>query len=203
MNKRHLHHITTKTKRIKPIYFLLLAVTSGVICLFALRANNEHMVKLKDAVYSADQKNTDVIKALQNLQAYVTSHMNTSLTNGSGTVYPPIQLKYTYDRLLQAESSNAAATNTVLYTQAQDYCQTSIPNGFSGRYRVPCIEQYVQSHDTSLAPIPDSLYKFDFVSPSWSPDLAGWSMVVTILSGALFIVSFGISRAIKVYLKYN
>jgi len=139
------------------------------------------MLKLRNAVYSADQNNGNVTLALQQLQAYVTTHMNTSLTSGNGSIYPPIQLKYTYQRLLAAESATAAANNTTLYTAAQNYCQTQIPTGFSGRYRVPCIEQYVESHDASLPTIPDGLYKFNFVSPIWSPDLAGWTMLLTII----------------------
>src|SRR5438105_3803142 len=78
MNKRRLHHLWTKLRIIKPWYFLVLALVSGVVCVFALRANNEHMIRLRDAVYSADKNNTDVQQALRNLQAYVTSHMNTN-----------------------------------------------------------------------------------------------------------------------------
>jgi hypothetical protein len=180
--------------KIKPLYFLVLAVTSGVICLFALRANNEHMIKLRSAVYSADMNDTNVSLALQQLQAYVTTNMNTDLSSGKGSVYPPIQLKYTYERLQQEESSQAAASNADLYTQAQNYCQAQIPTGFSGRYRVPCIEQYVEAHDSSLPAIPDALYKFDFVSPSWSPDLAGWSLLVTSISAVLFVLTFAATK---------
>lgn len=35
-------------------------------------------------------------------------------------------------------------------------------------------------------PISEDLYKFDFVSPRWSPDLAGWSLVAM---SALFVVA--------------
>ncbi len=187
-------------RRQLPWYFLVLAVLSSVICVAALRANNEHMSKLRNDVYAADKNNGNVKGSLQTLQAYVTTHMNTNLSAGPDPVYPPIQLKYTYDRLVQAQSDAAAASNTQLYTDAQNYCQTQIPTGFSGRGRVPCIEQYVQSHDTSLPTIPDALYKFDFVSPTWSPDLAGWSLLVAILAWALFVITFAaqkLSRHLK------
>ena len=190
MNKRRLHHLWTKLRWLKPSYWLVLAIASGVICVLALRANNLHMVKLRDAVYAADKNATDVQKPLQALQAYVTTHMNTNLSAGNTSVYPPIQLKYTYDRLVQAQSDAAAAANSQLYTDAQHYCEQQDPVDFSGHNRVPCIEQYVQSHDTQLPVIPDALYKFDFVSPSWSPDLAGWSLLTTTLSGLLFVVTF-------------
>lgn len=175
---------------VKTWYLFVIFIISAVVCIFALRANNEHMATLRTNVFNADQSDGNVTLALQRLQAYVTTHMNTNLSDGNGSVYPPIQLKYTYQRLLNAESQSAADANANLYTEAQDYCQTAVPNAFSGRTRVPCIEQYVQSHDSSLPTIPDSLYKFDFVSPTWSPDLAGWSLIVTILALILTVAVF-------------
>ncbi len=156
MNKRRLHHLWTKIRWIKPGYFLILAVISTVVCFSALRANNEHMIQLRSAVYAADKNNGNVQGALQQLQAYVTTHMNTNLDTGNGTVYPPIQLKYTYQRILQAQSEAAANANTQLYTDAQTYCQQQDPVDFSGHNRVPCIEQYVETHDTQLPTIPSS-----------------------------------------------
>ncbi|HEX4774251.1 MAG TPA: hypothetical protein VH234_01930 [Candidatus Saccharimonadales bacterium] len=198
MNKRRLHHVWTKLRLIKPIYFLILFVVSGVVCTFALRANNEHMIKLRDAVYGADQAGTNVQAPLKNLEAYVTSHMNTNLTTGQGSVYPPIQLKYTYARLVQAQGNQIAASNSQLYSQAQAYCEAQDPVDFSGHNRVPCIEQYVESHSTiKLSQIPDALYKFSFVTPRWSPDLAGWSLLATILFGLLFVASFVTKRWFK------
>jgi hypothetical protein len=203
MDKRQLHHLWTRVRWIKPWYFLVLALVSAVICVFALRANNQHMSVLRDAVYRADKDNTDVQKPLKALQAYVTSHMNTELSAGKTAVYPPIQLKYTYERLVQAQNQQADQANqanSTIYSQAQAYCEGLNSTDFSGRNRVPCIEQYVQSHTATSQPqkaIPDALYKFAFVTPVWSPDLAGWSMVVAALSGLLFIVTFAASRWIR------
>ena len=182
-------------RQLKPWYFLAVTAASGFICVMALRANNEHMVVLRNKVYSADQNNGDVTGALHNLQAYVTAHMNTNLSSGPNSVYPPIQLKYTYDRLVQVQSDQVATTNSQLYTNAQHYCEAQNPTGFYGATRIGCVEQYITSHSTiSLPPIPDSLYKFDFISPTWSPDLAGWSMVVSALSLPLFVISFVFKR---------
>ncbi|HET8991968.1 MAG TPA: hypothetical protein VFN31_02975 [Candidatus Saccharimonadales bacterium] len=172
-----------------PVVLGGLTVLFGIICVFALRSNNSEMGKLRAEVYAADKNNGNVTLALQNLQKYVTHHMNTNLSAGNGSVYPPIQLKYTYERLLNAESDQAANSNSAIYTEAQDYCQGIIPNAFSGRTRVPCIEQYIQSHDSSLAVVPTSLYEFDFVSPSWSPDLAGYSLIATTLSFLALVVA--------------
>ncbi len=191
MNKRQLHHLWAKVRWIKPWHFLILAAVFGTVCVFALRANNQHMITLRDAVYTADKNNTDVQKPLQDLQAYVTTHMNTDLSAGNTSVYPPIQLQHTYERLVQAETDKLTKANAGLYSEAQAHCEALNSNDFSGRNRVPCIEQYVQAHTTAQpTPIPDALYKFSFVSPRWSPDLAGWSMLAALLSGLLFIVAF-------------
>ena len=181
MDKRRLHHFWTEFREIRPWYFLVLALISGIICIAALRSNNEHMLQLRQAVYTADQNNGNVEQALQNLRDYVYAHMNTDLAAGPNAVHPPIQLKYTYDRLVAAENAQVQAANTHLYTDAQTYCQEIIPTGFSGRYRESCINQYVLTHGAKAPEIPKNLYEFDFVSPKWSPDLAGWSLVVTVL----------------------
>jgi hypothetical protein len=192
MNKRKLHHLWRWYRHISPWYFLALAIISTFVCVAALRANNEHMIKLRDAVYQADKDNTDVQGHLKSLQAYVTTHMNTNLSAGPNSVYPPVQLKFTYDRLVQAQGDASTKSNSQIYTEAQHYCESQNSTDFSGRNRVPCIQQYVQSHTvTSTTPsIPDALYKFSFVSPSWSPDLAGWSIVIAVISWLLFIVSY-------------
>jgi hypothetical protein len=191
MNKRHLHHVWTKFRLVKPWYFLILFLVSGLIFVFAIRHNYATMVKLKEAVYQADEENGDVEGALKNLRNYVYHHMNTDLSSGNTGVYPPIQLKYSYDRAVKAESTKTADSNSQIYTDAQHYCEAKIPTGFSGRYRISCIQSYIKQHNSrGESPIPDSLYKFDFISAKWSPDLAGWSLVVAVLSGLAFIISF-------------
>jgi len=197
MNKRHLHHVWTKFRMIKPWYFLAIGLLLGTVWIFALRANNQHMVKLRDAVYAADKSGQGVDTALNNLRQYIYGHMNTNPASGADAVYPPIQLKYTYDRLVAAENSRVAAVNTQVYTDAQHYCEQLYPGSFSGGPRVPCITDYVNSHGIKSQTIPDGLYKFSFISPRWSPDLAGWSELLAILSFLLAIVTFVIDRWFK------
>lgn len=188
MDKRYLHHLWTKVRPIRPWYFLLVAFISGGLCVVALRENNLEMVGLRNAVYIADKNNAGVPAALQKLQMYVTTHMNTDLAVPNAP-YPPIQLVYTYDRAVQAASQQVAAANTKIYTDAQHYCEQQDSHDFYGAYRVPCVQQYIHNHGvTDIPTVPDSLYKFDFVSPTWSPDLAGWSMVVALGSFLTFIV---------------
>lgn len=198
MDKKQLHHTFTRIRALRPWYFLVLAVLSAAICGFALRSNYQHMTVLRDAVYQADKDNGDVAGALQNLQRYVVSHMNTNLASGPNPVYPPIQLVHTYDRAVQQRSQQTADANARLYNEAQKYCEAQNSVDFSGRNRVPCIQEYVKNHPITSVSIPDSLYKFDFISPRWSPDLAGWSMLVSIAGFLLFIIIWGLQRWLKV-----
>ncbi|HVO86610.1 MAG TPA: hypothetical protein VMT23_02660 [Candidatus Binatia bacterium] len=177
--------------------FLVIFLISGLVCLTSLRHNNSTMLKLRNEVYTADKNNTDVNAALNNLRDYVYAHMNTNLSTGTN-IKPPIQLKYTYQRLEAAAQQQAS--NSGLYTEAENYCQSVIPGSvsFYGAGRISCVTDYINSHGgKSVAPIPVALYEFDFKSPTWSPDLAGWSLVVVILSAAGAIIIILISQIRK------
>src|SRR5882672_6568113 len=146
MNKHFWHHIwATRIRPVKVWYLVTLFLLCSVICVMALRQNNQQMGTLRDAVYVADENKGDVVAALQNLQAYVGAHMNTSLTAGS-SVYPPIQLKFTYERLQSDANTKYNQANAAVYTEAQKYCEQQNSTDFSGRNRVPCIESYVAAH---------------------------------------------------------
>jgi hypothetical protein len=170
---------------------------SASVTVVALRGNNLKMIQLRDDVYQADQQNGDVEAALLQLRKYVYAHMNTDLSSGQGAVYPPIQLKYTYDRLKQAEQARVKQATSQIYTDAQNYCEQQDPTSFSGRNRVPCIEAYVSEHKATEATIPDALYKFDFISPKWSPDYAGISLLVSCLLLLLLILRITAGRILK------
>jgi hypothetical protein len=100
--------------------------------------------------------------------------------------------------LVQTQTDAYSQSNSQLYTDAQHYCEKLNSTDFSGHNRVPCIEQYILDHaPASVKTIPDALYKYDFISPSWSPDLAGWTMVTAIASGSLFVITFIARRWLK------
>lgn len=174
--------------------FLSLFLVSLLIFVIAMRDNNQTMVQLRDAVYEADKDNGDVNRAIDELRLYVYSHMNTDLSSGGNAIKPPIQLKHTYERLQAAEKQRVDAVNEKIYTDAQTYCERQNPTSFSGGTRVPCIEAYVSKNGAKPNIIPAGLYQFDFVSPSWSPDLAGWSLVLTSLFFICLAVSFTLNK---------
>ena len=171
--------------------FLILAFVSGAFSLTAYIGNSQEAKKRYDHLLAVDQAGGDVEKALYELRSYMYVHMNTTI-GGPTSVRPPIQLKGTFDRLVASEQARVAAakaTNASLYNTAQQVCEKLIPDGLSGRGRVPCITDYVTSHAVSEAttPIPEAAYKFDFVSPTWSPDAAGIGITVTAILFLVFL----------------
>ena len=196
-----LRRIITSLHRVPYTIFLTLFIVAAIVAVYALRQNNQTMVKLRAEVYAADQAGGDVNTALNKLREYVYGHMNTNLSSGGNAIKPPIQLKYTYERLLEVEQTKAVASNTKIYTEAQNYCQAQVPAGSSGRGRIPCVQEYVTSHGIKTTPIPTGLYQFDFISPTWSPDLAGWSLVVAglmlLATAASFLMQLLTRRNLK------
>lgn len=197
MEKKQLHHLWTQIRSVKIGYLVLLLLVSSIVAAFALRQNNLEMVRLRDAVYQADEQGGDVEGALQRLRAHVYAHMNTDLSGGNSGVYPPIQLKYTYQRLQQAEKDRVNQDSSKVYTDAQAYCERLNPTDFSGRNRVPCIEKYVSERTTPEKVIPDALYKFDFVSPTWSADVAGVSLAIAVLTAIVLALRIAAGRILK------
>lgn len=187
MDKRKLHHILTRLRAVPHWWFFIAGVVLLFVSVLALRANNQRMIELREAVFVADEQDGDVEDALRTLREHVYAHMNTDLTAGDNAVHPPIQLKYRYERLVLAANAKLSVTNESIYTDAQNHCEATGPGGFSGRNRLDCIKEYVDSHgvQTQAVHIPDALYKFDFVSPTWTPDLAGLSLVA---AGLCFLV---------------
>ncbi len=194
MYKKKMHHFWVKIRPLSYWYFLLAFVVSLSISVTALRNNNLEMVRLRDAVTKTDEEDGDVEAALRQLRTHVYSHMNTNLSSGSTAIKPPIQLKHRYERLLNAEQERVAAANSKIYTDAQASCEARFPASASGGGRVPCIAEYVSANGEQPRAIADSLYKFDFVSPLWTPDLAGWSLVISTVLLLLFIVRLAFEK---------
>jgi hypothetical protein len=172
--------------------WLYLFIATAIICVISLRHNNQTMVKLRGQVYAADKTGGDINGALNRLRGYVFAHMNTSLSTGTN-IKPPIQLKYTYQRLYDAQYNDLQAANQKIYDAGKNACP-GIANGYDPA-RLACIENYAVSHGVQGASIniPAGLYEFDFVSPSWSPDLAGW----TLLLSAVFFIAFILKTTVR------
>ncbi len=196
MDKGKLHHLWRKLHTVSYWYFFAAFIIFGIIGIFSLRQNNMNAIKLRDHVNQVDKDNGDVETALRQLREYVYSHMNTNLATGT-SIQQPIQLKYRYERLVAAEKAKTEASNSQIYNQAQAECERQYPGSFSGGPRVPCITNYVSTHGVKEQPIQDALYKFNFESPRWSPDLAGISILLSVICFIIFAIKLLFDKLIR------
>lgn len=183
--------------------FLVVFIVSGYISIIALRHNNETMINLRSAVYAADKNGSNIETALNNLRGYVYGHMNTNLSSGGNAIKPPIQLKYTYERLQATAKQRTDAANAQVTIDAQNYCVAQNPGSDAATKsrRFDCARDYLSSHTVQSSSVPTALYEYDFISPSWSPDLAGWSLLATAFFFILFVISFALERLVRIRLR--
>lgn len=158
--------------------------TVGMV--LALNANSREAKQRYELLLAADAAGGDTEAALTSLREFIYGHMNTTIGSPTG-VYPPIQLKGTYDRLVAVEEQRVRATNALLYDEATAHCEALFPAGQLANGRVQCVSEYVAARGVVAQPITDGLYKFNFASPFWSPDLAGFLVIATFLTGLNFL----------------
>lgn len=196
MDKGKLHHYWIAFR--KPSLYILIVCTVffSVLAVYSLRANNLKMLQLKNAVYVADEQNGDIEGALQDLRSFVNTHMNTQLRSSDATE-PPIQLIHQFNRYIEAEQLKLVNQDGYqVYRDAQARCETgAIPL----TARAQCIQEYIVANGGNIAQLsipPKELYTFDFVSPVWSVDVAGISLVLAIISGLLLITRLVLGKVI-------
>jgi hypothetical protein len=203
-NKRKLHHILTVITRVKTWQLLILLVVFAAGSAFLLRQNNLRMIELRNAVTRADENPAgDTKKALQELQNYVTAHMNTNLGNG-------LYLQDTYQRAYTAAVQAAVtATNpqSALYAQVEVECRPVYQRTRSFPAYTQCahdkLAQLAPEQDAlaNLKAPPTDLYHYNFVSPLISFDPAGIFVLITGVILLMIIVRWVTYGALRLVLR--
>lgn len=197
LNRRALHHYYKQVRFIRPWYFFLAALIFFFLGVLGLRQNNLHMVELREKVVKADESGGNVEKPLAELREYVYSHMNTDLSSGPHGIDPPIQLKSQYERLVKQREKTLAQANERVKAEAESICARKHPASGYNSPRVACVQSYVQKNARQTMDIPEDLYKFDFVSPRWTPDFAGITLVLGTIFSVLFLIWLGLGRWVR------
>ncbi len=161
---------------------------SIIVSLLALRSNNQNMARLRTELINAD-KSGDIGKvelAAKNLQHYVSAHMNTD----TGRV--ALQAAYDKAAAVAMESAKPEEVDADIYAAATERCRPEL-NNYGYRAWASCVAGVVGTNPaattvTSEDVVPDpDLYYVDYAAPRWSSDLAGWSLIIAICSGAMLI----------------
>ncbi len=157
-----------------------------------LRLNNVGMIERRTAVLEADKtgNSEDIQNNLFALQRWSAGHMNAS----TGAFY----LENSYNQAVK-KAIKAAANDDVTKTTASvrakidATCQRQWSGygvGYSQCY-VAGLNKYLPAHSTaaSVLQLPNPLlYRQDFASPLWSPDFAGWSIVVCLVIAMIILL---------------
>ena len=175
-------------QRIHTWQLVLLLIVVGVVAATFLRLNNIGMIERRTAVFSADKEgNAETIRArLFDLQRYSAAHMNAS----SGTIY--LEEQYGRDTRVAIEAASARDMANNINSQADEVCKAQF-GGYSQAY-VQCFAAELAKYpsgsnapDKANLPSP-SLYRHDFTSPAWSPDFAGFTLVICGIIVLLIVV---------------
>jgi hypothetical protein len=178
VDKRQIRRGIGWLQRVRTWQLILLLIVAGLLCATFLRLNNIGMIERRTAVLSADkQGDPEIIRArLFDLQRYSSAHMNAD----SGTIY--LQEQYARDTKASIAAASAAGSVDNINRLADETCKAQF-GGYS--------QAYVQCFASELAKVPSgtnapdkanlpnpSLYRHSFASPAWSPDFAGFTLLI-------------------------
>lgn len=193
-----------KNKYIKKLDLITLALhfLSIILLVFisigALRQNNLKMLDLREKVFESDKSGIGVEDALTNLRNFVSSHMNTTLPKLGDQ--KAIQLKYSYERAVELENKRFLDESNALSQKAKESCL----NTKAGIERVNCEQNYIKNNPVKpKKEILPELFSFEFVSPRFSYDLAGFLIILSALSVLLFVARVIALKLASIYIKNN
>ncbi len=185
-----LRHVYREIQRIKTWQLLIILVLVGFVAATFLRLNNVEMDQRRASLLLADEegRDEDMYDRMYDLQHYVAKHMNTSTGQFDLTEQYKRDVQKAIDASANDENPHGIVTARVrevcdpqfaAWSQAYVQCFIDELNKFPS---APSVEEMVRLP-------PPALYRHSFAAPLWSPDFAGFSVLVF-----LFIVLIIIGR---------
>ncbi|UTX51432.1 hypothetical protein KI440_00500 [Candidatus Saccharibacteria bacterium TM7i] len=186
-------------QRVRTWQLVILLIIFGFVAATFLRLNSIGMVQRREAVLAADKAgNADItLQRLYDLQHYVSSHMNTDLGKG---VY--LEAGYNRDvQVWQEKYYGDSNPNGNIHKKAQEVCAPKF-SSWSPAY-IQCTTNELNKYPAAQNPGADTskprqeAYIHSFSSPVWSPDFAGWSVLVVgviLLLIVIRILAYGILK---------
>lgn len=203
--RRKLKGRLKKIQAVKTWQLVLVFILMAFISASLLRLNNVGMIERRDAVMSADQScDREVLKnRLYDLQRYVSSHMNTNLGERG------VALEGLYNCDYQAifeKQQNYQNEHGNVFKKVQEICAPRYSSN-SQAYK-DCVNselaKFSQGQDlVDAVTLPTEPYYHSFVSPKWSPDFAGFSVLITALIGVMIIFRGFSMLILRIILKFK
>ena len=200
---RNLRKSIKHLQLIKTWQLVILLVLMLFVSATFLRLNNTGMIERRNAVENADKNGDadDIAARIYDLQRYSAAHMNAD----SGVFY----LQQTYNRNVQAAveaSSRASAQNKSLNAKAEAVCKPQF-SSYSTAYLqcfVAELEKHKGSNTLPTVEMPNpALYRYGFISPLWSPDFAGFSVLITLLIAFVIVLRIIVLLTLRILLRHR
>jgi hypothetical protein len=190
-DKRQVRRSIKQLQHVKTWQLLVLLILCAFVAATFLRLNSVGMKERRDAVLAADKAgDKEAIKArLYELQRYSATHMNADV----GPVYLENQYKRDSQAAITAASSDGDSNGNI-YKKAQDVCAPRFTH-YSTAY-LQCTVDYLNQYSpanqpASTVPLPKAdAYRYSFAAPLWSPDFAGFSVLICLLIALMIVARF-------------
>lgn len=203
--KKNIRRNLRRLQKIKTWQLIALLIPVGFVAATFLRLNNIGMVQRREAVLAADSAGNDEItkNRLYDLQRFISDHMNTDIGKG-------IYLETAYRRDVQTAYENASQSNNPngnIYEKVQQICAPQFTH-WSQAY-IQCttneLAKYPAAADlVSAVNLPRAdAYLHSFISPVWSPDFAGWSLLICVVILVMIITRLAAVGLLKLLLRHH
>ncbi len=156
------------------------------------------MVDRRAAVVNADTVGNEQVTKdrLISLQHYVSAHMNTDMGKG-------VYLEASYKKAVKTAYDSASGTNNI-YKKAQEVCMPRFTNWSSAYIQCTVDELAKYPEGTNIIDLPNpNKYLHSFVSPIWSPDFAGWSLLISAAILTIILARLTSVALLKIMLKFR
>ena len=204
-DKRTIRHSIKYAGAIKTWQLLILLILTLFVAATFLRLNNTGMLARRNAVESADKAGDaqEIQSRIYDLQRFAAAHMNAD----TGVFY----LQEQYNRDVRAAIAAASGGNYDGYdspqARADAICNPNLQiHGYSKAYQDCMLRELSkegQVVDPATITLPNSaMYRYSFISPLWSPDFAGWSVLVSIALMVAIVVRLAVIAGLHLMLKY-
>ena len=203
-DKRNIRKNIKRIETVKTWQLIIILILSLFLSATFLRLNNTGMIERRNAIEGADKSGDtiDVASRIYDIQRYAAVHMNAD----TGVFY--LQEQYNRDVKLAVNQGSGEANTGANSPQARAdaVCNPNLQyRGYSVAYQNCIIEQLDKAGqivDPASIRLPNpALYRYSFTSPAWSPDFAGFSVLVSLLIAGLVLVRLVIWGVLKLLLK--
>lgn len=203
-DKRNIRKNIKRLEAIKTWQLIIILILSLFLSATFLRINNTGMITRRNAIEGADKSGDtqDVTSRIYDIQRYAAAHMNAD----TGIFYLQEQYNRDIKSSVAAASGDSSVGANSPQARADAVCNPNLQiHGYSLAYQNCMLEQLDkegQVVDPSSITLPNpALYRYSFTSPVWSPDFAGWSVLVSLLIVALVVIRLVVWAVLKLLLK--